>query len=91
MWKTLTPYAHCNVPMRADAYVIGAATPGIVLGLAPLVAGMLFASGVLFAFGALFTLAAGGDALIIWLMRGVSADSMVLDHPTRAGCLIIKP
>ena len=90
-WKALTPYAHCSAPMPARAYRIGAATPGIVLGLVPCVIAWATGSGQWMTFGLLFTLAAGGDALILWLLRGVGGRQFVVDHPTRAGCLIVEP
>lgn len=88
-WKMATPYAHCAVPMPARAYRIGAAAPGVVLGLAPVVASWLTGSGALLLFGLLFTLAAGGDALILWLLRGVPPHARVVDHPERAGCYVL--
>lgn len=87
-WKTLTPYAHCSVPMPARAYRIGAAAPGVVLGLLPALAGLALGHGALFLFGLLFTLAAGGDAVILWLLRDVPPERLVKDHPSRAGCLV---
>ena len=87
-WKALTPYAHCSAPMPARAYRIGAATPGVALGLAPAVAALVLGSGALMTFALLFTLAAGGDALILLLLRGVPPGARVTDHPTRAGCLV---
>ena len=90
-WKTLTPYAHASVPMAARAYRIGAAAPGVVLGIAPALAGIWAGWGLLFAFGVFFTFAAGGDALILWLLRGVPPHARVSDHPTRAGCLVHPP
>lgn len=88
-WKTLTPYAHSSAPMRARAYRIGALTPGGVLGLAPALVGLAVGAGAAFWFGVLFTLAAGGDALILWLLRGVPGDRLVKDHPSKPGCLIL--
>ncbi len=87
--KTLTPYAHCSAAMPARAYRIGAAAPGVVLGLAPALAGLAVEAGALFWFGAFFTLAAGGDALILWLLRGVPSDRLVKDHPSKPGCLLL--
>ena len=89
-WKTLTPYAHSRVPMTARAYRIGAATPGVVLGLAPAIASLVTSDGFWLLFGVLFTIAAGGDALILWLLRGVPPMRLVQDHPTRAGCLVLE-
>lgn len=88
-WRTLTPYAHCDEPMSARAYLIGAATPGVVLGLLPVAIGLLAGWGGWMWFGLLFTLAAGGDALILWLLRDVPASRMVIDHPSRAGCIVL--
>ena len=88
-WKTVTPYAHCSASMNARAYRVGAITPGIVLGVVPMVIGLAFGLGGWMSFGILFTIAAGGDALIIWLLRGVPSHRMVRDHPSRAGCLLL--
>lgn len=90
-WKTVTPYAHCSVPMTARAYRIGAVTPGIVLGLLPALVGIATGWGDWALFGLLFTLAAGGDAVIVWVLRGVPGDALVDDHPSRAGCLVLDP
>jgi hypothetical protein len=86
--KTLTPYAHSNAPMTATAYRIGAVTPGLVLGVIPAVAGLVLGVGAVFWYGVIFTLVAGGDALILWLLRGVPGDRRVADHPSKPGCLI---
>ncbi len=88
-WKALTPYAHCSAPMPARAYRLGAAAPGVALGLAPVGVAWATGDGLWLAFGLLFTLAAGGDALILWLLRDAPPDVRVADHPTRAGCLVL--
>lgn len=87
--KTLTPYAHSSAPMTARAYRIGAVTPGLVLGVVPALVGLALGAGAAFWFGLLFTLAAGGDALILWLLRGVPGERRVADHPTKPGCLVL--
>lgn len=87
--KTFTPYAHCKEPLRVNPYRIGAAMPGIVLGLLPAILSILTGTSWLLAFGLLFTIAAGGDMLILWLIRNVSNDKLVEDHPTQAGCYIL--
>ncbi len=88
-WKTLTPYAHSSAPMTARAYRIGALTPGVVLGVVPALAGLVLGAGAVFWFGLFFTLAAGGDALILWLLRGVDGARLVADHPAKPGCLVL--
>jgi hypothetical protein len=87
--KTLTPYAHCREPMDVRAYRIGAAVPGVVLGLLPAAYGIVTGAPGVMAFGLLFTLAAGGDALILWLLRREAPGTLVADHPERAGCYVL--
>jgi hypothetical protein len=89
--KTLTPYAHCTEPMCVNAYRIGTVMPGILLGLLPALLGIMNGNGWLLAFGVLFTVAAGGDFLILWLLKDVDRRKLVEDHPTRAGCYILDP
>jgi hypothetical protein len=89
-WKTLTPYAHLKEPVEVNVYRIGAFMPGFLLGILPYTLSVLSGSGDLFWFGLLYTLAAGGDFLILWLIRHVKAGTLVEDHPTRAGCYVLE-
>lgn len=89
--KTLTPYAHCTEPIEVRAYRAGAAAPGVVLGLLPLVVATAVGNGWLLWFGLFFTLAAVGDLVILWTLRGVEAGRLIVDHPTRAGCYVLAP
>ncbi len=88
--KALSPYAHCNEPMTAHVYRLGALMPGLLLGIIPALAGLISGNGLLMLFGVLFTVAAGGDMLILWLLRQEPASALVMDHPTHAGCLLIQ-
>ena len=87
-WKLLTPYAHCKVPLNANAYRWGVIMPGLVVGFIPAVIGTAFQSPILLWFGALFIMGAGGDFLTLWLLRNVPGDYMVEDHPTEVGCIV---
>ena len=87
--KTLSPYAHCKQPLAANNYRLGTFMPGLLLGILPALAAVVTSSGWLLGFGLLFTLLAGGDFLILWLIRKVPGGRMVEDHPTRAGCYVI--
>ena len=89
--KTLTPYAHCTEPMDARAYCLGAALPGLLLGVLPWLIGLILGNGAALLFGLLFTVAAIGDAMILWLLRSVEPTAQVIDHPSRAGCFVIDP
>lgn len=88
-WKTMTPFAHSKVPIAAWAYRLGAAMPGLMTGLLPSVVGTLAGMPGLAGFGWFMTFCAGGDVLVLLLLLGVSADALVEDHPTRAGCRLV--
>ena len=88
--RTLNPYAHLPDAIPARAYRWGTALPGLTLGLLPYLAAMAAGSAWWMLFGLTLTLAAGGDALVLWLLRGVPPQALVLDHPSRAGCLVIS-
>lgn len=85
---TLSPYAHANVPMTANAYRIGAALPGILTGIVPLLYGLIVADGAITLLGAFMTSAAVGDLAVLWAIRAVPGSAEVLDHPTNAGCFV---
>lgn len=88
-WKTMSPYAHCKEPMEIKAYRLGTVMPAIILGFLPAIVGIFTGNPFIFIFGLAFILAAGGDILILWLLRKVKAGSLVEDHPKRAGCYVI--
>lgn len=87
-WPTLTPYAHCTVPLQARAYRLGAVTPALLLGILPSFLATFTGMKWLFFPGLVFTAAAAGDVLVLWMLRGVHPTQMVQDHPDRAGCLV---
>ena len=89
--QTLTPYAHCTVPLRLWPYRIGAAMPGIITGVLPALIGLSSGNGGLFMLGLFFIFAAGGDICILWTLRNVQKDALVEDHPERAGCFVLEP
>jgi len=88
-WKTFTPYAHLKEPIEVNAYRIGAFMPGFVLGILTYFLSLLFGDGNLFWFSLIHTAAAGGDWLILWLIRHVKSGVQVEDHPTNAGCYVL--
>ena len=89
-WKSLTPYAHCKHPMDIQPYRIGSFAPGLLLGLLPWIISLFTGDILLFFFGFLYTTAAGGDFLILWIIRNVKPNTLVEDHPTNAGCYIYE-
>lgn len=89
-WKSLTPYVHCTVPVRAHAYRIALVLPALVLGVLPGIVGMIGGWAWLALFGALFLAAASVDLLVLWVIRALKGDVLVRDHPTRAGCIVLS-
>ncbi|PSQ52614.1 MAG: hypothetical protein BRD28_04530 [Bacteroidetes bacterium QH_10_64_37] len=88
-WKALTPFAQCTVPTRTRSYRIAIALPGLVLGAGPLVLGLATGIWLLTFYGFLMLVAAAGDLLILWVLRGVPAGAWVQDHPRQVGCLVV--
>jgi hypothetical protein len=88
-WKVLSPYAHCREPLPVWVYRLGAALPGIILGFIPALIGILTGIGWIFLYGLIFTVAAGGDLVVLWLLRHENSRDWVLDHESRAGCHLI--
>lgn len=86
--KTLSPYTHAQVPMTATAYRIGSVLPGIITGLLPAVVGLISGNGPLTMFGAVMLSAAIGDIFVLWIIRKVPGNALVLDHPSQAGCMV---
>lgn len=89
-WKTLTPYAHLKEPVEVTAYWLGAFLPGFILGILTYGLSLVFGNGDLFWFSLIHTSAAGGDWLILWIIRDVKPGSQVEDHPTNAGCYVLE-
>lgn len=90
LWKALTPYAHLPKPIDKYPYMAGALTPLLVMGVVPYTAGTILGHAWLVNFALTFILAAGGDLLVAWTLRKVDRDALVLDHPTRVGCIVLE-
>ena len=88
-WRGLAAYAHTDKSMSARSYRWSAALPGLLLGVAPLVVGLARNSSLLALYGALFTAMAGGDFAVLWVMRAIPADAVVVDSAHRAGCTVL--
>jgi ABC-type polysaccharide/polyol phosphate export permease len=88
-WRALAPYCHATAPMPAHGYRIGAALPGIVTGLLPFFYGLAVGSGLWAILGAVLISGAVGDVAVLWIMRDVAPDALVIDHPENAGCVVV--
>ncbi len=88
-WEALSPYAHLKVPIRMRPYRWGIAMPGLVLGVLPALAGLFSGSGLVFFVGLFMLIGASGDMIVLYLLRKDAPDSLVEDHPDRAGCYVL--
>jgi hypothetical protein len=88
MREYLTPYCHCSQPMKIRAYMIAAAAPGVILGLIPVFVSYFNVRLDFLVFGIFYILSAGGDFLMIWMLRNEPRSKYVLDHAEKAGCWV---
>lgn len=90
-FKQLTPYTHARQAMPVTPYRYGILLPGLLLGIVPALVAIATGSIFLLAVGVFFTFTAGGDFLILWLLRRVPRSARVQDHPERVGCFVYYP
>jgi hypothetical protein len=88
IWKSLLPYCHCVESLTAKQYRIGLLMPTIVLGLFPIVYGLITGSFFALFYGYIMLLAGSGDLLILGMMRHLSSDTLIKDHPSKIGFMI---
>jgi hypothetical protein len=89
-WPALTPYTHLEVPIEINAYRIGGVLPGLFTGVLPYLIGLLLGNAAWLWLGILMTTGACGDLLSLWLLRRLPAGTMVQDHPSRLGCIVVE-
>jgi len=89
-WEALMPYCHCKAALRLNPYRLGVLMPGLLLGLIPLITGILTGWLMVALFGLYFTYSAIGDFRMVWRLRAFPRTHWVKDHPEQIGCLIYK-
>jgi hypothetical protein len=89
--ETLSPYAHLRQPLPINPYRFGVVLPAIGLGLLPAAIGIIGNLSLFTVYGAFFTLTAGGDFLVLWLLRNDPPQALATDHPERVGCEVLIP
>ncbi len=87
--KTLTPFAHCKVPINIIAYRIGTLMPFLILGIAPYFYSLISQNPIVLGFGLFFSFVAIGDLMILWITKDVAKDKNVQDHPTEGGVIVV--
>jgi hypothetical protein len=88
-WRSLSAYAHSDAQIGIASYRRLVGLPGIILGLIPVIVGIACEAGSLTLYGFLMLIGASGDVAILWRIRHVPPNSLVIDHPDRAGCWVL--
>lgn len=90
LWKMLTPYCHCEEPLKIKHYKIALLAPLIIMGIIPAIISLFTGSQTLLIFGIFFSGAAAGDIMIYQLIKKENPEDFVQDHPTEAGYFIFR-
>lgn len=89
-WAGLSAFTHCAAPVRAGPYRAAVALPGLVLGVVPVVVGLVSGLALPTLYGALLTGSAIGDARVLLALRNVPANATVQFVAEHAGYEIIR-
>lgn len=89
-WINFTPYIHCKHAVPVSTYRISSAAPAVILGLIPVIIGIINGFFPLLFFGIIFIVTAGADILSIWKLRKAKGNYLASDHPDRAGCVVFE-
>ena len=93
MKPSMSPYCTCLVPLSKGQHIFGTVMPLILLGIIPMIAGILLGNPDLLFIGIIMADSAAGDILIVFRVLGhkSSAEDIVyMDHPTEAGGVIFE-
>ncbi len=93
MKPSMNPYCTCLVPLQKGHYLFGTAMPFIVLGIIPMIAGIVFRNSAVLLMGILMADSAAGDLMIIQKVTGFRTDAkevIYMDHPTEAGSVLFE-
>ena len=91
--QNLTPYCTCSVPLTKGQYIFGALMPLVVLGILPMITGILTGSFPMLFIGIVMADAAAGDIMIvreILRYRSHASSIVYIDHSTQAGGVIFE-
>lgn len=93
MQSTFTPYCTCTVPLKKEHHLLGTVMPLIILGVIPMIVGIAIDNPNILLIGISMADAAAGDILIIRRILGYrtnARETVYMDHPTDAGCVVFE-
>lgn len=93
MKSSLTPYCTCLVPLKKGQYILGTVMPLILLGIIPMIVGIVIGNPNALFIGIIMADAAAGDIMVIDQIlrhRSNAKNIVYLDHPTEAGLVVFE-
>lgn len=93
MRPSMTPYCACTAPLKKAPYVFGSVMPLLILGVLPMIIGIVIGNSNLMYIGIVMSDAAAGDIMIIWRLLNYKSNAgeiVYMDHPTEAGGLVFE-
>jgi hypothetical protein len=85
----LSPYTHCNEPLKKWKYIAGAMAPFIITGIIPAIYAFLAGNGFWLFLAAFCTWSSAGDILSCCHAFKADANAYILDHPDNLGFYVI--
>ncbi len=85
IWKALTPYTHCTLPMTPAQYRAVLFLPNIILGVLPYILSLVIGSTLMYWYASLMLLGGLGDLFIFFHTIRLPADALIKDHPHKIG------
>jgi hypothetical protein len=89
--KSLYRVCYCDEPIKIKNYIIGLIMPAVILGMIPLIIGMIIGNIIVFGFGILFIVVGADDFMVIYLLRKENKNNWVKDMDKTIGFIVYIP
>lgn len=86
----LTPYCHCKELLFVRQYRLGTIAPLLVTGILPYILALILGNAFWMIISTFMVIGAGGDMMILLLLRKEKPDTIVCDHPTLCGYILYR-
>ncbi|WP_320052303.1 hypothetical protein [uncultured Acetobacteroides sp.] len=77
-----------DIPAGVDYYRLALFLPHLIVGVFPLIFGVVINHPIIFIFGFVFTIASVGDLVLLWEMRHLSSRNAVSELSSREGIAV---
>jgi hypothetical protein len=89
--KSLFRFCYCKEPIKIKNYIIGLIIPIIILGIIPLIMGMIYGNILVLGFGIIFISNGAGAIMIMYLLRKEDKNNWIKDMDSTIGLIIFNP